>query len=137
MTLLFSHENCSLISHEVYLNEIYQSASTNDAAGQKYRIRSDLFELNVPYRQENTNDEKETKKRQRKILEKNSTRVIHEYPTEYALVKHKLELISSPQFTYSSLLTYSSLMNSFTDWKNQRENGIVFENMPRKSVSAE
>lgn len=85
MSLLFSHENCSLISHEIYLNQIYQ----NDGVNQKHKIRSDLFNLNVPYRQETTkNNDKQIKKRQRKILEKTSNRVIHEYPNECALVKH-------------------------------------------------
>lgn len=89
MSLIFSHENCSLISHEIYLNRIYQNAS--DGVSPKYKIRSDLFDLNVRYRQENANDEKELKKRQRKILEKNADRVIHEYPNEYALVKFNLK----------------------------------------------
>lgn len=91
MSLVFSHENCSLISHETYLNRIYQGASHDDGATRKYKIRTDLFDLIVPYRQETANNEKEQKKRQRKILEKNADRVIHEYPNEYALVKFSLE----------------------------------------------
>lgn len=91
MSLLFSYENCSLISHEIYLNQIYQNASQNERANQKYKIRTDLFDLNVPYRQESTNNEKQIRKRQRKILEKNETRVIHEYPNEYALVNYRFK----------------------------------------------
>lgn len=91
MSLIFSHENCSLISHENYVNRIYQDASFNDGASPKYKIRTDLFDLNVPYRQEAADSEKVLKKRQRKILEKNADRVKHEHPHEYALVKFTLK----------------------------------------------
>lgn len=91
MSLIFSNDNCSLISHEIYLNRIYQNASANDETSPKYQIRNDLFDLNIPYRQETANSERELKKRQRKILEKNADRVKHEYPNEYALVKFSLK----------------------------------------------
>lgn len=106
MSLIFPHENCSLISHEIYLNRIYQNASANDESSPKYKIRSDLFDLNVPYRQEAANKEKELKKRQRKILEKNADRVKHEYPNEYALVKVKLKNNFFAQFTFNNGFIY-------------------------------
>lgn len=95
MSLLFSHEDCSLISHEIYLNQIYQNASHNDTAIPKYKIRSDIFDLNIPYRQPPSNNEKQTKKRQRKIIEKNADRIINEYPDEYALVKYRFKSINA------------------------------------------
>lgn len=88
MSLLFSYEDCSLVSHETYLNQIYQNASISDATKPKYKIRSDLFDLNVPYRQQtDTGNDTRMKKRQRKIKQKNAQQLITEYPNEYALVK--------------------------------------------------
>lgn len=84
MSLLFSYGDCSLISHEIYLNEIYASHCSD---GLQYKIRSDIFDLNVPYRQQNTGNETWTKKRQRKIIGKSVDKVINEYPNEYELVK--------------------------------------------------
>lgn len=92
MSLLFSHGDCSLISHEIYLNQMYQNASHNDTDSPKYKIRPDLYDLNVPYRQQNTNNERHIKKKQRKIIKKNADRIINEYPDEYALVKYKFKL---------------------------------------------
>lgn len=129
MSLIFSHGNCSLISHEIYLNQIYQNASHSDAASLKYKIRSDLFELNVPYRRQTFNNDKQTKKRQRKIIEKNADRLINEHPDEYALVKYRLKLIN---FLFNSLI----LKHLFADCKTQRKHSKISANMSRKRVFA-
>lgn len=86
MTLLFSHDDCSLISHEIYLNQIYQDASVNDALTPNYKIRSDLFDLNTPYRQKTTGSEMLLAKRQRKVKAKNAEKLMNDYPDEHALV---------------------------------------------------
>lgn len=87
MSLLFSHENCSLISHENFINQIYNecASASNETEPVCYKIRSDLFDLNVPYRQK-TDDEIHTKKRHRKVINKTSNLVAEEHPDEYALV---------------------------------------------------
>lgn len=87
MSLLFTHENCSLISHEHYINEVYKNCSIEGDLV-NYKIRSDLFDLNVPYRQK-PNDEVQTKKRQRKIIKKMEDAVMKEHQHEYALVHLK------------------------------------------------
>lgn len=119
MSLIFSHENCSLISHEIYLNRIYQNALGHNhhyGASQKYKIRTDLFDLNAPYRQETANNDRELKKRQRKILEKNADRVIHEYPNEYALVNFSFK----NYFLLDSLVMVSSAQDKYYSKKNQK-----------------
>lgn len=88
MTLLFTGGECSLISHEIYLNQIYQNAShSNDAAKQTYKIRSEIFDLNVPYRPPVSANELRLKEKQRKIKAKNAENIIKEHPDEHALVK--------------------------------------------------
>lgn len=87
MSLLFTYENCSLISHEHYINEVYKNCSIGDDIV-NYKIRSDLFDLNVPYRQK-TNDEVRSKKRHRKIVKKMDDAVMTEHQDEYALVHTK------------------------------------------------
>lgn len=81
MTLLFSHDDCSLVSHEFFLNQIYCDAA-------EYKIRSDLFDLNAPYHQPTAGNEILSKKRQRKIKAKIAEQLINEYPDEYALVNY-------------------------------------------------
>lgn len=87
MSLLISLENCSLISHENYINNIYNQCpdGTNDSKHVHYKIKSDLFDLNAPYR-EKTDDGTQTEKRQQKIIKKTTNNVAGEHPDEYALV---------------------------------------------------
>lgn len=84
MSLLFSLENCSLISHENFINRIYCNDS-GDATHSHYKIRPELFELNVPYRQK-SEDDSQSKNRHRKIINKTKNRVAEEQRDEYALV---------------------------------------------------
>lgn len=85
MSLLFSFENCSLISHKDFLNEIYNDVVTSDGERCVYEINSNLFELNVPYRFKSS-DEIRTKKRQRKIINKTKDLVAKEHQHEYDVV---------------------------------------------------
>lgn len=96
MSLLFSLENCLLISHKDFLNNIYDDVVMSDGERCSYEINTDLFELNVPYRFKSP-DEIRTKKRQRKIIKKTRDSVAKEHQDEYDLVK---------RFSYSIKITY-------------------------------
>lgn len=85
MTLLLSHGNCSLISHEDFINQICQNCLNKDGTLTDYKINSKLFDLNVPYRQQLDN-ELQMKKRRRKIAKKMNDCAAKDYPDEYALV---------------------------------------------------
>lgn len=97
MSVLFSSGNSSLISHESFINRIYDGVISNDGERSSYKINANLFELNVPYRYK-TPDETQTKKRQRKIINKTRNAVAEEHREEYELV-----LFSSSQFKISIL----------------------------------
>lgn len=85
MSVLFSYENCLLISHEQFINRIYDGSTSSESERFGYQIISDLFELNVPYRYK-TPDVVQTKKRQRKIINKTTIKVADEHRDEFELV---------------------------------------------------
>lgn len=85
MSVLFSSGSCTLISHENFINRIYDGVISSDGERSSYKINADLFELNVPYRYK-TLDEIQTKKRQRKIINKTRNAVAEEHREEYELV---------------------------------------------------
>lgn len=85
MSVLFSHENCLLISHEQFINRIYDGCTSSESERFGYKINSDLFDLNVPYRHKTT-DDAQTKKRQRKIINKTTVKVADEHRDEFELV---------------------------------------------------
>lgn len=91
MSVLFSFEHCSLISHEHFINRIYDEVTASDGEAFALKIKPDLFELNVPYRFK-APDEVQTQKRQRKIINKTKIAVAEEHRQEYELVLY---------FTYS------------------------------------
>lgn len=85
MSSLFTFENCSWISHEDFINQIYENVVSSDGERCSYKINSNLFELNVPYRFKSP-DDIQTKKRQRKIINKIGDLVAIEHRDEYDLV---------------------------------------------------
>lgn len=128
MTVLLSDGDCSLISHEIYLNQIYEDVSHGaDAERPAFKIRSDLFDLNVPYRPSTIGNEARLKDRQRKIKAKNAEQAIKDHPDEYALVKWN--------FWIEFIIIYYSELWFMTDCKTQRENSSIYKNMPRKRDS--
>lgn len=84
MSVLISFENCSLISHEHFVNRVYDEVITKEGEQFTYKISPDLFELNVPYRYKT--NEAQTKKRQRKIIKKTNDVVATDHREEYELV---------------------------------------------------
>lgn len=97
MSVLFSFENCALISHEDFINHSYSETISNGDALCKYKINSDLFELNVPYRTKSDEDA-QTKKRHRKIINRTKLAVAQEHHEEFELVfeiENPLKLIES------------------------------------------
>lgn len=85
MSVSFKFENCALISHEDYINGIYNEIISYGQERCKYQIYSDLFELNVPYRHQ-TDEDARTKKRHRKTINKANQLVTEEHREEYELV---------------------------------------------------
>lgn len=61
MSVLFTFENCALISHESYVNQIYRSTLSNNS----YTIKEDLFNLNVPYNDETISANRTSKRRKK------------------------------------------------------------------------
>lgn len=96
MSLLFFSENCSLISHEEFINRIYNDVVANADEHSTYKINSSLFDLNVPYRHK-TSEQTQTSKRQRKILNKTRNLVAEEHKKEYELV-YLLNLKGFPDY---------------------------------------
>ncbi|XP_055321056.1 DNA N6-methyl methyltransferase [Sitodiplosis mosellana] len=94
MSVLFSFENCSLISHENFINRIYDGVTSSDSERASYKINPDLFELNVPYRYK-TPDEAQTKKRQRKIINKTNIVVAAEHREEFELIERLKRNVSN------------------------------------------
>lgn len=93
MSVLFEFENCALISHENYINQIYNEVIADDNDRCRYQINSNLFELNVPYRHK-TDEDAHTKRRRRKIINKTNQLVAQEHREEYELVfEFKLSLM--------------------------------------------
>lgn len=85
MSLIFTHKNCSLISHEAYINGIYKNCSIDEHLI-SYKIRSELFDLNVPYRQTSEIEIEKSKKQHRKIIKKKNATVVETHQDEFALV---------------------------------------------------
>ncbi|XP_031629152.1 N(6)-adenine-specific DNA methyltransferase METTL4 [Contarinia nasturtii] len=86
MSLLFCSENCCLISHEEFINRIYNESISNDGGTEtKYKINPDLFDLNVPYRYKA--EDSQTKKRQRKIIDKTKQQIEEQHRHEYELIE--------------------------------------------------
>lgn len=87
MSLLFSFENCSLISHEAFINKIYNDVASDNGEHSAYKINPKLFELNVPYKESHeTVENTESKRRRRKIINKTRELVAEEHKDEYDLV---------------------------------------------------
>lgn len=111
MSVLFSLDNCSLISHEEYINRVYsECVSTDEGTETRYKINPDLFNLNVPYRFKNIDCQ--TKKRQRKIIDKTKQQVAEQHRDEY-------ELVISVFFLFLWNFTRIIL---FSDRKNETKN---------------
>lgn len=83
MSVLFTSKNCVLISHENFINRIFSDSIEREADGTQccYRIASDLFKLNLPYRNE-TN----SKKQRRKANDIKTKKEIEENRGEFELV---------------------------------------------------
>lgn len=92
MSVLFSSGSCCLISHENFINQIYDGVISSDGERSSYKINVNLFELNIPYRCKTPN-ETQTKKRQRKIINKTRNAVAEEHREEYELVLFSLSQV--------------------------------------------
>lgn len=65
MSVLFGFENCFLVSHEEYINGIYKDSSV------ACEIKTDLFNLNVPYQDETSTMIPNKKRRKKPQLTEN------------------------------------------------------------------
>lgn len=106
MSVLFSYENCLLISHEQFINRIYDGCTSSDSEQIGYKINSDLFDLNVPYRYK-TPDDAEREKRQRKIINKTTAKVADEQRDEFELVLFDLFLLSQHYFEGKIFISFT------------------------------
>lgn len=82
MSVVFTLNDCTLISHEKFINQIYKNYVKNGTEN-GYRIADELFELNVPYRSETV---AESNTRHRKAIDKRESKEIEENQTEFDLV---------------------------------------------------
>lgn len=83
MSVLFTSKDCVLISHEIFINQIFSNYIEREADGTQccYRITSDLFELNLPYRNESN-----SKKQRRKANDIRTKKEIEENKEEFEMV---------------------------------------------------
>lgn len=83
MSVLFTSKDCALISHEKFINQIFSQHIENKVDGTQwcYRITSDLFNLNLPYRNESN-----AKKRWQKANDIRIKKEIEENKVEFELV---------------------------------------------------
>lgn len=83
MSVLFISKDCVLLSHEKLINQIFSNYIERGADGTQYcyRINSDLFNLNLPYRNDSS-----PKKRWRKDYDIRTKKEIEENKDEFELV---------------------------------------------------
>lgn len=91
MSVLFTLNDCLLVSHEKFINQIYRKhiQTKKDGTQISYRMVPELFDLNVPYRTESDTDV-HTKKHHRKAVNKKINQEISENQEEYELVENSL-----------------------------------------------
>lgn len=83
MSVLFTSKDCALISHEKFINQMFSHHIQKQADGTQccYRITSDLFNLNLPYRNESN-----SRKRWQKANDIRIKKEIDENIVEFELV---------------------------------------------------
>lgn len=91
MSILFTSKDCALLSHEKFINQIFNNYVERQADGTQcyYQISSDLFALNLPYR-----NELNSKKRRRKANDIKINKEIDENKEEFELVWQRNFLLS-------------------------------------------
>lgn len=84
MSILHIHENSFLISHEKFINRLYQNIVLNEENAENYHILPAIFDLNISYRVQRSD-------KQRKIQKIKDLKAISENRVEFELVRHCID----------------------------------------------
>lgn len=108
MSVLFTSNDCALISHEKFINQIYSNyveLRDEDKERCYYQIATDLFDLNVPYRRDTVIDGT-TRNRHRKAVDKKISKQIESNQEEYDLVTYPLNFSFNKSYSNYRIKIY-------------------------------